>query len=53
VKEKFEQIEMAKADQLFGCRQEISRGIDHQELNGLFLACVLRVQEVSKAMETT
>jgi hypothetical protein len=55
VKEKLERIQVADEDQFFECLQEILRGIDQEELNGVFQAWMRRVQKVSqgKAMETT
>jgi hypothetical protein len=42
-------------DQFFESLQEILRGIDQEELNGVFQTWMRRVQEViqGKAMETT
>jgi histone-lysine N-methyltransferase SETMAR len=48
VKEKLERIQAADEDQFCECLQEILRGIDQQELNGVFQAWVRRVQEVSQ-----
>jgi hypothetical protein len=52
---KLERIHLADKDQFFGCLQGVLRGLDQEELNGVFQAWVPRVQEVSqiKAMETT
>jgi hypothetical protein len=47
-KEKLERIQMADEDQFFECQQEILRGIDQEELNGIFQAWMRRVQEVSQ-----
>jgi hypothetical protein len=48
VKEKLERIQVADEDQFSECLQEILRGIDQEELNGIFQAWMLRVQEVSQ-----
>jgi hypothetical protein len=48
VKEKLERIHPADEDQFFECLQGALRGLDHQELNGVFQACICRVQEVSE-----
>jgi hypothetical protein len=38
VKEKLERIHVADEDQFFECLQEILRGVDQEELNGVFQA---------------
>jgi hypothetical protein len=43
---KLERIQVADEDQFFECLQDILRGLDQQELNGVFQTWVLRVQEV-------
>jgi hypothetical protein len=48
VKEKLEWIQVTDEDQLFECLQEILSGLDQQELNNIFQACVGRIQEVSQ-----
>jgi hypothetical protein len=48
VKEKLERIQVADEDQFVECLQEILRGIDQDELNGVFQAWLWRVQEVSQ-----
>jgi hypothetical protein len=48
VKEELERIQVADEDQFCECLQEILRGIDQQELNGVFQAWVRRVQEASQ-----
>jgi hypothetical protein len=53
LKEKFEWIQVADDDQFLESLQKILGNIDQEELNGVFQAWVLRVQEVSKAMKTT
>jgi hypothetical protein len=54
VKEKVERIQVADKGQFFECLREILRGIDQEDLNGVFQAWMRRLQEVSqgKAMET-
>jgi hypothetical protein len=47
VKEKLERIQVTDEDQFSECLQEILRGIDQKELNGIFQSWVRRVQEVS------
>jgi hypothetical protein len=46
---------VADEDRFFECLQEIVRGVDQQEFNGVFQAWVQRVQEISqgKAIDTT
>jgi hypothetical protein len=48
VKENLERIQLADEDEFFECLQEVLRGLDQQELNGVFQASVRRVQEVSE-----
>jgi hypothetical protein len=48
VKEKLERIHLADEDQFFECLRGFLRGLDQQELNRVFQAWVLRVQEVSE-----
>jgi hypothetical protein len=51
MKEKFERIQVRQEDQLFECLQEISKGINHDELNRVFRAWVKQVQETSQNIE--
>jgi hypothetical protein len=51
VKEKLERIQVTDEDQFFKPLQDILRGIDQEELNGVFQAWVRRVQEVSQDNE--
>jgi hypothetical protein len=51
VKEKLKRIQLADEDQFFEWLQEVLRGLDQQELNTVFQAWVLRVQEVSEGNE--
>jgi hypothetical protein len=48
VKEKLELIQLADEDEFFEYLQEVLRGIDLEELNTIFQACVRRVQEGSE-----
>jgi hypothetical protein len=48
VKEKLERIHLADEDQFLECLQGILRGLDQQELNDVFQACIGRIQEVSE-----
>jgi hypothetical protein len=48
VKEIFESIQVADEDQFFKSLQEILKGIDQEELTGVFQAWVLQVHEVSQ-----
>jgi hypothetical protein len=48
VKEKLERTQVAGEDQFLESLQAILRGIDQEELNGVFQAWVPRVQEVSE-----
>jgi hypothetical protein len=48
MKEKLERIQVADEDQFFESVQEILRDIDQEELNSVFQAWVLRVQEVNQ-----
>jgi hypothetical protein len=48
MKEKLERTQVADENQFLGSLQAILRGIDQDELNRLFQACVRRVQEVSE-----
>jgi hypothetical protein len=45
VKEKLERVHVADEDQFFESVQEILRGIDQAELNGLFQAQLRQIQE--------
>jgi hypothetical protein len=49
VKGKFERIQVADEYQFLECLQEIFRGIDQEELNGIFQVWMQRVQEVNKS----
>jgi hypothetical protein len=48
VKEELEQIQLDDENQYFESLQAILSGLDHEELNIVFQAWVLRVQEVSE-----
>jgi hypothetical protein len=48
LKEELERIQVIDDDQFFDCLQEIFRGIDQEELNGVFQAWVLQVHEISQ-----
>jgi formylmethanofuran:tetrahydromethanopterin formyltransferase len=53
VKEKLERTQVADEDKFVESVQAILRGIDQEELNRVFQACVQRIQKVSEGNETT